>query len=73
MPIVDGIEGTRTIIEQWGRQQDQAPSPIVALTAYNTEDTKNECLQSGMIDLQTKPLEIKLLDEVLKTLKIIPK
>ena len=55
MPIMDGIEATEKIIARWG---EDAP-PIVALTAYNTEDTKARCLNSGMRDFLTKPVSIE--------------
>ena len=67
MPIMDGIEASKKIKERWG---DAAP-PIVALTAYNTEETKEKCLRSGMKDFLTKPVNAKQLKLVLRRLNIL--
>lgn len=55
MPEMDGLEATRQI-----RASDDirmAEVPIVALTAGALEEEKSNCLQAGMQDFLTKPIE----------------
>jgi signal transduction histidine kinase/DNA-binding response OmpR family regulator/HPt (histidine-containing phosphotransfer) domain-containing protein len=61
MPEMDGYEATRRI-RQW--EQEQAADgrrerhlPIVALTAHAMKGDRARCLESGMDDYMTKPLE----------------
>ncbi|MEP1471040.1 MAG: response regulator [Halieaceae bacterium] len=54
MPDMDGFEATRQI-----RQfLDQEALPIVALTAYTTEEERAAGLESGMNDYIVKPIEL---------------
>ena len=69
MPELDGYEATR-LIRQW--EQQAAPEgrrgrrlPIVALTAHAMSGDRSRCLEAGMDDYLTKPLEP---DELAKTL-----
>jgi signal transduction histidine kinase/CheY-like chemotaxis protein/ligand-binding sensor domain-containing protein len=54
MPVMDGLEATRAI-----RRLDSAVSriPIIALTASALQGERQKCLQSGMDDFITKPIE----------------
>jgi PAS domain S-box-containing protein len=62
MPIMDGIEATRRIRElEAGGQR----TPIVALTANAMMGTLERCLEAGMDDYLTKPLDISRLQDVL--------
>ncbi|UZK66679.1 PAS domain S-box protein [Sphingomonas sp. M1-B02] len=63
MPVMDGFEATRTIRAQAGRA---ATVPIVALTASAQPEHLARCLQAGMNDHLTKPLEPHALDLVLR-------
>lgn len=66
MPVMDGFEATKKIREKYGVR---AP-PIVALTAFTTEETKRRCYQSGMIGFLTKPLELNKFREVLSNISL---
>jgi CheY-like chemotaxis protein/HPt (histidine-containing phosphotransfer) domain-containing protein len=62
MPVMDGIEATRRI-----RELEAGPlrTPIVALTANAMMGTLERCLEAGMDDYLTKPLDISRLEDVL--------
>ena len=69
MPEMDGYEATR-LIRRW--EQEDAPEgrrgrrlPIVALTAHAMKGDRDRCLEAGMDDYLTKPLEP---EELVKTL-----
>lgn len=52
MPVLDGFEATQRIRGELGHDL-----PIVAATAYTTEDDKQRCRDSGMNDFMPKPLK----------------
>jgi signal transduction histidine kinase/ligand-binding sensor domain-containing protein/CheY-like chemotaxis protein len=61
MPVMDGFEATRRIraAETNGRR-----TPIVALTADAMMGARERCLEAGVDDYLTKPLELSRLREV---------
>ncbi len=62
MPVMDGVEATQRIrkLETGGTR-----TPIVALTANAMMGTLERCLEAGMDDYLTKPLDISRLQDVL--------
>ena len=63
MPKMDGFEATQII-----RQQEQVSGghkPIIAVTALNTESDKKKCLDAGMDDHISKPIDRQILYEKL--------
>jgi PAS domain S-box-containing protein len=62
MPVMDGLEATRRIRALEG---DSRHTPIVALTANAMRGTLERCLEAGMDDYLTKPLEVSRLQDVL--------
>lgn len=62
MPFMDGIEATLKI-RAWEKDQNIAPTPILALTARAMTGDKEKSLAAGCDDHITKPLTMeKLLD-----------
>ncbi|HXS28969.1 MAG TPA: PAS domain-containing protein [Steroidobacteraceae bacterium] len=65
MPVMDGYAATSCLrkLEQ-GRQR----TPIIALTASAMTGQLDRCLEAGMDDLLTKPLDVKRLQAILDRL-----
>ena len=53
MPEMDGLEATRRIRQRWNAQQ----LPVLAMTAHALEEERQRCLQAGMQERITKPIE----------------
>ncbi|WEK55995.1 MAG: response regulator [Candidatus Cohnella colombiensis] len=68
MPDIDGIETTI----QLRKHYNAIELPIVALTADVTSERQKQCLQAGMNDIITKPIQPELLFSVLTRLLRIP-
>lgn len=64
MPVMDGYEATR-LIRDYEKQQKLPRVPIIALTAHALEEIKGQCMEAGMNDFLTKPINTNLLVRVL--------
>jgi|GEM_PF-3496652 len=60
MPDLHGFEVTR-IIRSGKETSLNQHTPIIAMTAYSLDTIKQQCLQSGMNDFITKPIDIDIL------------
>jgi PAS domain S-box-containing protein len=68
MPIMDGFEATRKIRTELGSK-----IPIVAVTADAMPADRERCLQEGMNDYLSKPIDIKqLAEKIVKWLRAGP-
>nr|MBI3611660.1 response regulator [Nitrospirota bacterium] len=56
MPEIDGHAATKEI-RQWERENDLRPTPIIALTAYTSQEEKARTLDAGCTAHLTKPFE----------------
>ncbi|WP_333798420.1 response regulator [Rheinheimera sp.] len=62
MPVMDGYAATRAIRQDIRWQH----LPVIALTAHATADFHQQCLDAGMNDFVTKPMDAALLLEKLQ-------
>ncbi len=63
MPNLNGLEATR----QWRRlEKNKSHLPIIALTAKATSEDRDRCLDAGMDDFLSKPVNESQLKEILK-------
>lgn len=61
MPVMDGFDATRSI-------RLVAPRlPVIGLTAYALSEDRVKCLAAGMVEVVTKPINLKLLVEAIST------
>ncbi len=55
MPIMDGIESTKKILE-WFKDKEKNAPPIIAITANVMPEDKERCFRSGMTFYISKPI-----------------
>lgn len=63
MPIINGYEVTKTIRE---KECSQKHTKIIALTANALEGDMQKCLEAGADDYLSKPIDLEMLEEMLK-------
>ncbi|HWV40325.1 response regulator [Pseudorhodoplanes sp.] len=54
LPVMDGWEATRTI----KADEETKSIPVIALTAHAMESDREQALQAGCDDFDTKPIEL---------------
>ena len=65
MPEMDGMEATRTIRDSQSRVLNHQIT-IIAMTAHAMQGDREKCIQAGMDDYLTKPIELPTLVAILK-------
>ncbi len=68
MPELDGFETTRTIRQQETENNSPRRLPIIALTANAVTGDRERCLQAGMDNYVTKPINPSLLIQAIEEL-----
>ncbi len=63
MPVLDGMEATRKILRRWG--QHDRPR-IIAMTAAVMDSDRTKCLDAGMDDFISKPIQTEELQAALE-------
>lgn len=67
MPDMDGLETTMKI-RSLDKSAQAKKIPIVALTAYAMAGDRDKCIEAGMDYYLSKPVDVKALAKILKTL-----
>jgi len=62
MPEMDGLEATRTIVREFGERRPR----IVAMTAGALAEDREACLEAGMDDYVSKPVQVQELQRALE-------
>ncbi len=62
MPVMDGYAATRQI----RTQRSSAELPIIAMTAHAMENERGRCLEAGMNDYLSKPIDVRTLYRTLQ-------
>ncbi|MCX6675213.1 MAG: response regulator [Methanothrix sp.] len=62
MPVMDGFEAAKRIRKQW-----PIGPRIVAITAYALKGDRERCIQAGMDDYISKPIQLDELRSVLES------
>ena len=65
MPVLDGYSATAQIRSRERSEGNGRHMPIIALTAHALPHDRQKCLDSGMDDYLTKPVDCKVLGIVL--------
>jgi len=65
MPAMDGLTATRRM-RFWERENDRAPTPIIALTASALKGDREKCLAAGCTAYLTKPIKQEALLQAIK-------
>ena len=63
MPEMDGLDASRRITARW--KHSERPR-IVAMTANAMQGDREMCLEAGMDDYLTKPIQVDRLAEALR-------
>ncbi|KAK2590688.1 hypothetical protein QQS21_011628 [Conoideocrella luteorostrata] len=71
MPVMYGLEATRQI-RAFEHKKQLARVTILTLTGLASDTTQQEALESGVDVFLTKPVRLKTLSEVLKSMNIVP-
>ncbi len=70
MPVMDGLEATR-VIRGAGMPEHAKTMPIIALTAFASRADLTACLDAGMDDYLTKPVDMHVLHKALAKWNVI--
>jgi PAS domain S-box-containing protein len=73
MPVMDGLTATRKI-RAWEQENEQAVTPIVALTAAALKGDREKCLAAGCTAYLTKPIKQDVLLQAIRehSLRAVP-
>ena len=65
MPVMGGVESTHSILE-YEKENEEEHIPIIALTANALPGDKEKYMSEGMDDYATKPLDVKIIEKLIR-------
>jgi len=68
MPLMDGYQASRIILEHYKREGKSAPA-IIAMTAFVLNDERQKCKEAGMKGFLPKPLLLQELEVMLEVIR----
>ena len=71
MPEMDGYETARLIRKQWAAREAERPR-LIAMTGHAMKEDRDRCLEAGMDDYISKPVNPKMLQAVLQRALAVP-
>ena len=71
MPIMDGLLATRTLLTMFKTHSWANELPIIAVTAYDTLEMKEQSIAAGMTEFTLKPIKVPQLHQLLRKYSII--
>lgn len=66
MPLLDGYEATKLLRQIEHESSEETHLPVVAMTAYALQGDRERCLEAGMDDYVSKPVELATLKRVVE-------
>lgn len=73
MPVMNGYEATETIRHHSELPEHKRKIPIIAMTAHVLEGVAEKCLEAGMNDSISKPVNLSVLQKKIKQLSSLNK
>lgn len=71
MPVMDGLEATRTIRGIEEEKKVKKRTPIIAITANTMDNDRDKCIAYGMDEFIAKPFDIDKLNSIFRQMKIV--
>lgn len=65
LPGISGKELARKL-RAWENMQDRLPVPIIGLTAHVRDQVREKCIDAGMNDAYSKPIDLQTMNEIIK-------
>lgn len=64
LPGISGKEFAHKL-RAWEKMQDRASVPIIGLTAHVRDQVREKCIESGMNDAYSKPIDLQTMNEII--------
>ncbi len=64
MPVMDGLQAVREIREREAGKNRRVP--IIGVTAHARRQDREQCLEAGMDDVLTKPIDLEKMQSLIR-------
>ncbi len=65
MPVMDGFDACRRLRQMEKKSKTRPKTPVVAVTALGMASDREKCLEAGMDDYMTKPIEVQTFENMI--------